>query len=146
MPAFAIDYFLFVFVASLGVIQIAASIGQLNGILILKSPIVARLLSAALAVAVFVWFFATEDRNLNDNEGGLDANIQAVLFVLSASAAVLVTLGISSVFNARMNGSKRAQGDGLDALKDGNYITALLHSIRYWRKEWRTRTKPYFFG
>ena len=146
MSAFAIDYFLFVFFASLGVIQIAASIGHLNGLLIFKSPILARSLSSALTVAAFVWFFATEDRNLNDYEGGLDANMQALLFVLAALAAAVVTLGVSSIFNARMNGGDRAPDDGLDALKDGNYITGLLHSLRYWSREWRTRTKPYFFG
>ena len=146
MSAFAIDYILFVFVASLGVIQIAASMGRLNGLLILKSPMVARLLSSILTVAAFIWFFATDTRNLNDYEGGLDANEQAVLFLLGALTAAVVTLGVSSIVNARMNGGDSAPDDGLDALKDGNYITALLHSLRYWRREWRTRTKPYFFG
>ena len=135
MSAFAIDYLLFVFIASLGVIQIAASVGHLNGLLVFKSPISARVFGSAFSVATFVWFFATEDRNLNDYEGGLDANIQALLFVLSALAAVLVTLVVSSVFNARMNGGDRVPGDGLDALKDGNYARALMNSLRYWRRK-----------
>ncbi len=77
MFTFATDYFLLVFVCVLGVLQIVASIGGLRGLLILKSPILARGLGGALIVAAFIWFFSTATRNINDYEGGIDANTQA---------------------------------------------------------------------
>ncbi|MCH7746423.1 MAG: hypothetical protein IIC84_10150, partial [Chloroflexi bacterium] len=53
MFTFATDYYILVFVATVGVIQVAASIGRLNGLLFIKSPIVTRVLAIALAVAAF---------------------------------------------------------------------------------------------
>jgi undecaprenyl-diphosphatase len=138
MFSFGTDYYLFVFAASLGVLQIAASIGRLRGLLILKHPLVARASGLALAVAAFIWFFSTDTRNLNDNQGGLDANIQALLFLLGALTALAVTIVVPSLVNARMSGHP-APGEGLDALKYTNYVKALSHSIRYWWREWRTR-------
>ena len=146
MFTFATDYYLFVFAASLGVIQISASLGRLRGLLLLKSPAVARASGLALAVGAFVWFFATDPRNLNDYEGGLDANIQALFFFLGALTAIVVTVLVSSLVNARMNGGGPAPGEGLDALKHTNYVRALSRSLRYWSKEWHTQMKSYFFG
>ena len=146
MFSFAIDYYLFVFGASVGVIQVAVSLGSLKGLLIVKPPIVARVGGLALAVASFVWFFATETRNINDFEGGLDAPSQVLFFFLGALSALLATLIVSSLVNAGLNGDDSEPTGGLDALKSSNYGRALTRSLRYWWREWRTQTKPYFFG
>ena len=146
MFTFAIDYYMFVFGACLGVIQVAVSLGRLRGLLVFKSPLLARAFGLALAVAAFVWFFATGARNLNDYEGGLDAPTQALLFFLGAISALLVTLLVSSLVNAGLNDGDSEPGDGLDALKDTNYGRALARSLQYWWREWRTQTKSYFFG
>ena len=146
MFTFASDYYLFVFTASLGVLQIAASVGRLNGLLLLKWPIPARSLGAALAVAAAVWFFSSDTRNLNDFKGGLDANVQALFFFFGALSALAATLLVSSLVNLRMNGGTAGADDGRDALRHVHYGRALARSLRLWRREWRTRTKPYFFG
>ena len=146
MFTFATDYYIFVFTATLGVMQVAVSLGNLRGLLVFKSRVLARSLGVAIALAAAVWFFTSETRNLNDQEGGLDANEQALFFFLGASTAVMATLSVSSLVNARMNGPRPAPGDGLDVLKSTSYARAVVHSLRFWWREWRTQTKSYFSG
>ena len=146
MFTFAIDYFILVFVATIGVLQISASLGRLRGLLLLKPPVVASTLGLLLVVASFIWFFSTGTRNINDYEGGLDAPTQALFFFLGSLAGVVVTFGVSSLVNLRMNGEEPSPGAGLDALRDTNYANALAHSLTYWWKEWRTQMKSYFSG
>ena len=146
MFTFAIDYYLFVVAASLGVIQIAGSLGGLRGLLLFKRPGVARTGGLTVAVAAFIWFFASDVRNVNDFEGGLDANVQALLFFLGAVTAYIFTLIISTFANANMKYGQPAPGDGLEALKRMSYGRALAHSLRYWWREWRTLTKFYSSG
>ena len=76
MFSFAGDYFLMVFVASMGVMQAAASIGGLRGLLVFKNPLIARALGIGVAIAAVAWFFLVTERNINDYEGGLDSNEQ----------------------------------------------------------------------
>ena len=146
MFTFASDYFILVFVASIGVLQIAASLGRLNGLLLFKSPPVARVFGVALVAGAFIWFFSTGERNINDFEGGLDAPTQALFFFLGSLAGTGVTFVVSSLVNLRMNGEEPSPGAGLDALRETNYLRALGHSLGYWWREWRTQMKSYFSG
>ena len=146
MFTFATDYFLLVFVASLGVLQMAASLAHLKGLLIFKPPLVSRALGLLLFVGAFVMFFSTGTRNINDYEGGLDAPTQGLFFFLGAFAGLGVTLMLSSLVNLRMNGGRPSPEAGLDALRETNYISALRLSLGYWSRAWRTRTKSYFSG
>ena len=70
MFTFTTDYYLFIVVASFGIIQLAASLGGLRGLLIVKNEVVTRILGVALAVVAAVWFFDPVTRNINDYEGG----------------------------------------------------------------------------
>ncbi len=146
MFTFATDYYLFILVASFGVIQLAASLGGLRGLLIVKNDLVTRTLGVAFAVAAAVWFFDPAIRNINDYEGGLDANQQAIFFLLGTVSAFLLTVAVSSVVNARMAGSTPSPGSGLEDLKQASFTTALIRNIRFWLREWRTQTKSYFSG
>ena len=146
MFTFATDYYILVFVATIGVIQVAASFGGLNGLLFIKSSLVTRVLGIALAAAAFIWFFSTGDRNINDYEGGLDAPTQSLFFFFGSSTGFVFTFVVSTLVNARMNGGESSPEEGLDALRDTNYVRALAQSISYWRREWRTRMKRYFSG
>lgn len=146
MFTFATDYYLCVLVATIGVLQIAASIGEIRGLLIFKSPFIARGGGLALAATAFIWFFSAGTRNLNDHEGGLDANAQALFFFFGAFSAVIVTFTVASIVNYRMAGSRAPRDAGLDAVRETNYAKALVRSLSYWRKNWRTQMKDYFFG
>ena len=153
MFSFAVDYFIMVFVASLGVMQTAASIGGLRGLLVFKNPLVARLLGIAIAIAAIVWFFMVAERNINDYEGGLDSNQQGLLFFLAVAASGVLTFILTSPLNARMRrrmgNGERAPDAGLGAMRHSNWFQALAHNYRYWFSEarcWRTQIKRYFFG
>ena len=146
MFTFATDYFILVSVASAGVIQIAATSGRLDGLLIFKRPWAARAFGLTLVVAAFVWFFSVTDRNVDDTSGGIDANIQALFFFLGTMAGFGVTVALSSLVNLRMNRGAPSPEAGLDALRDTNYVRALALSLAYWWRNWRTQTKRYFFG
>lgn len=108
MISFAADYFIMVFVASLGVIQAAASIGGLRGLLVFKHPRIARALGVALAIGAIVWFFAAAERNINDYEGGLDSNQQGILFFLAVAAAGMLTCALTSPLNKRLRHNRDA--------------------------------------
>ena len=132
MFSFATDYYLFTFAATVGVVQIAASIGRLYGLLFVPSLTAARLLGAALTLGSIIWFFASADRNINDTAGGLDANAQAVLFLLGALSALALTLIASSLANFRMAPAPGPAMDGLAALRSTGYFRALAASLRAW--------------
>ena len=163
MFSFAVDYFILVFVASLGVMQAAASIGGLRGLLVFKNPLVARPLGIAIAIAAIVWFFMVAERNINDYEGGLDSNQQGLLFFLAVATSGVLTCVLTSLLNWRIvdsrlrgndgecrgNGEERAPDAGLGAMRHSNWFQALAHNYRYWFSEarcWRTQIKRYFFG
>lgn len=114
----------------------AASFNGFKGLLIVKSPLLACTIGLVLAMMAFVWFFASTPRNINDFEGGLDANDQALYLFLGVLTAVVSTLLVSSAVNVRLRDSDLAPDEGLDALKHTNYVRALSQSIRSWWKEW----------
>lgn len=134
MDNFGLDYFLFVFVAALGVLQMAAAYSSLNGLLYIRPRALAFLLGLAVTVGAFVWFFVSEPRNIPDSAGGLDGNQSAGLFALGMLFALLWTLVMSSIVNRSM--SRIAQpGSGLDALKDTTYLGALRTTLkRLWSR------------
>ena len=146
MFTFATDYFLLVFVSTFGVIQAAASMGGLRGLLVFKSPVIARGLGIGLVIGAFVWFFSTGTRNLNDYEGGLDAPTQALFFFLGGLAGMSITFLVSSLVNARLNLRDPSPDEGLGALRYTNYVRAVIHNLSYWRTEWQTQTKRFFSG
>ncbi len=146
MFTFATDYFLLVFVSTIGVIQLSASLGGLRGLLVFKSPIVARPFGIALAAAAVVIFFMTDQRNLNDSRGGLDANTQALFFFLGVLAGGIFTFLGSSLINIRMNDAGAPPDGGFDALRHTNYLRALARSLSYWTRNWRQQMKSYFSG
>ena len=153
MFSFAVDYFVMVFVASLGVMQAAASIGGLRGLLVFKNPLIARALGIVVAIAAVTWFFLIEERNINDYEGGLDSNEQGLLFFLAVAASGIFTCIMTSLVNRRMLqgpvDGERVPDVGLGALRDGCWWQAVGHNYRYWFSEgrcWRTQIKRYFSG
>ena len=129
MFTFATDYYILVAVAATGTLQVVASLGGLNGLLFLKRPAPARTLGSVLIVAAFVWFFAVEDRNINDYEGGLDAPTQALFFFLGASSAVVFTLLATSLVNLGMRAGESDPPEGLEALERSSYASALRRSV-----------------
>ncbi len=148
MFSFAIDYYLMVVIAAIGILQLAASFGRLNALLLFKSSLWSRTLGITLAIAGPVLFFATAERNINDYEGGLDGNFQGLYFILGTITALALTFAVTSLLNRNMDHPTQIE-NGIESLKRTQYIRALANNIRFLRKHgrtWRTWTKPYFFG
>ena len=148
MFSFAIDYYLMVVISAIGVLQIAASIGKLHALLLVRSPLVSRALGIILAITGPVLFFATAERNINDYEGGLDGNFQGMFFILGTITALVLTIAATSFVNRSMDHPTQIES-GFESLKRTNYTRALSNNIRFLRKHWRTWrtwTRPYFFG
>lgn len=145
MFGFAIDYYLMVVVAASGVLQFAASVGRLNALLILKSPMMARAFGVVLAVAGPVLFFATGERNINDYEGGLDGNFQGLFFILGTLTALVLTVSVTSFINRNMSAPSQIE-NGIETLRRTTYARALANNTSFLREHWRTWTRPYFFG
>jgi hypothetical protein len=146
MPAFIADYFSLAVLGTIGAIQVAATFSKLDGLLFIRHYTIARLIGLAIVVSAFVWFFSTGDRNLNDHEGGMDSNGQALYFFLGAAVGTLATLAVSSIINFRMKHDDLDPRAGLDALKHTNHLQAVTESIAHWSKNWRSWMKRYFSG
>ena len=145
MFCFTIDYYIMVVIAACGVLQIAASVGRLDALLLFKTPLAARALGVILAVAGPVLFFATAERNINDYEGGLDGNFQGLFFLLGTLTALALTAVVTSFINRNMSAPTQIE-NGIGSLNRTTYVRALADNIGFLRKNWRTWTRPYFFG
>ena len=84
MFGFHLDYFISCVIAVSGVLILSSAQRTSRS----KTPI--RFLGFLLMLLGGVLFFSTEDRVLNDYEGGLDANEQAILFGLSALTSLII--------------------------------------------------------
>jgi len=128
----AVDYFLLVFFAAVGVLQLVAAANGLRGLLFLPRG-VAAVVGPLLAVGTIAWFFGSKPRNLPDTAGGLNGVQQAAIFAVAATLAILVTLLIPSVLR-RSSGSPALKESGLDALRQATYGQALLNLLARWRR------------
>ena len=136
------SYVNLVFIASVGVIQLAAAHAGLTKLLFIKSNALTYFLGLALIGAGFTLFFWHGPHHIPDTAGGLDGNDQAARFALSALAAVGFTMLTSSVLNRRTDGSPPPKLDGLEALRDHTYMEALstkLRSLWKGRPSWMQR-------
>ena len=132
--SFAADYVLFIFLASLGVVQLAALKNRLKGLYFIRIPLLNFVAALVLVVGSFVWFFVSEPRNLPDTGGGLDGNQQAMFSVAAAVGAVLFTLATTSLLNAGLGRGEELKGTGLQALRRTNYFIALRRTMgRLWK-------------
>ena len=130
-----LQYFAFVFVATCGVIQIAAAYSRLRGLLFLKKPLASHILGGVLILGSFLGFFLAADRNRR----GLEGTEQFGYFMLGGIAAVVFSLILSSLINLRLRPSAPKDpgpGEGLDALEDMTYFQALRNSFRRWTRRW----------
>lgn len=132
---FALDYFVFVFIAALGVIQLVAAHSALRGLLFIRSRPLAIVAGLAATGLAFVWFFVSEPRNIPDTDGGLDGNQMAGLFALGAGSALVLTLLLSSLSNRSMGSGGQNAVPGLDALRASTYLEALIGTLRsLWKR------------
>ena len=147
MSEFIRDYYIFVFVAALGAIQVGAAAGKLDGLLAFKRKAAALAFGGALMAGAAAWFFSTGERNINDYAGGITANGQALYAFLGCITAVVATFAATSLLNLRIGRGAAPPFDGLHSLREANYLLAVSANLRYWTKAWRKLlTRRFFFG
>mgnify|MGYP007088531019 CR=1 FL=1 len=146
LSEFATDYLILTFASTLATIQISATLGRLDGLLLIKNLWVTRILGILSLLGIIIWFFGSAPRNINDTQGGLDANYQAILFFYGGLAALGTTLLVSSLINRKGRSDHLEPDEGFDALRKTNYYGALRNNLKYWMKNWKTQMKQYFSG
>jgi hypothetical protein len=122
------DYFLFVLVASLGTLQIAAAYAQLKGLSFFNRPVIGCIIGSLALVLAFSWFFASDDRIGLPIIEGFE---QFYLFLCGMATAILITLILSSIIKSRKISYGEVEEEGLEALKNITYLQAIS---RYFRK------------
>ena len=133
--SFETDYVLFIFLASLGVVQLAALKNRLRGLCFIRNPVLNLALALGLVAGSFLWFFISEPRNLPDTGDGLDGNQQAMYSVAAAISAVLFTLAVTSLINLGIGrGDDDKRESGLQAMRHATYFSAVRRTLgRLWK-------------
>ena len=122
MPSqFTIDYIIWVFLCTLGVLQMAVAMNELKGLLFVRGAPPRYNASGGLLLVLIttVWYFADERRNYPDTTLGLDANVQARWFAISGAAAVAMTLALASLINHRWGAGSGWNPDSGEAPPEG---------------------------
>jgi len=121
-----LEYFLFIFFASVAVIQLAGAWQNLKFLLFVRNRALSFILSSLLIIASYYWFFFLGGRQARDTGG----DTQLLLFPAATLASMVFTLFLSSIINS---GKKRretpksdvaASGEGIEVLKEMTYWQA----------------------
>ncbi len=124
MSWFAIEYFFFALVSNLGLLTVIAGNSQLEFLKVIKHPKKSRYIGVLAIIIAFAWYFGFENRNINDFEGGLDANTQALVFVIATFTSIILILISNSIL--RTGKSEMDIMMGLDVLKESTYVDSFL--------------------
>ena len=132
---FAPDYLLFTFFSAVGVLQMVFAYHQLRGVLFIRwSTHASGLIGAVMMISAFIWFFASERRNVSDHIGGMDGNAQMFAFTVSAVGAVAFTFLLSSVINYRWGLAAKDVPSGITGLRQTTYVQAVAPTfVNLWR-------------
>jgi hypothetical protein len=131
MSALALEYVLFVFVASCGMVQLVSYRSKLRGLLFFRNRMLTYIFAVLAIGGSFAWFFGWGDR-FRDRimHQGLEGSQQFGYFILGAAVAVVFTVLVSAVIN---RGECVVSGNdtekGLDLLRGCSYLRALKRSL-----------------
>jgi hypothetical protein len=134
----ALDYFILVFIASIGVYQIAAIHAKLDGLCFFRHQVIQYIFGILAIVGAFVWFFTSKDRNIHTSVQGSQ---QLVIFLGSIVASYIFTAILASIMQAKVSskgGSPREgkQYDmGIETLKKTTLFGGIMSSLRKERKD-----------
>lgn len=121
MLSLAADYFLLVFMATTGLLQIVAAYSRLRGVLIVPKIEASYGIGAGLLIGAFTWFVLTGDPSIPGDLGGVEGAEQFGLFLGGVSAAVVATAALSSVTQWGWR-SRASEGSGVDVLRQSTVV------------------------
>lgn len=127
------QYYLFVFVAAVGVLQLVAAYRQWRGLSFFQNATLSYLFSFLTVVGPFVWFFGWENRmDTAMRRAALEGAQQFVYFNTAAFLALVFTLIVSSLlfaYRKRRQSLRDAYPQGFGALSEISYFEALRLSF-----------------
>lgn len=156
MLKLALEYFLFAFVASLGVLQIAAAYARLGGLSFFTRPIWGYIFGSIAVVGAFTGFYIVANPNpevayaitfgdlfrygwSNPKDPGIGLIMGegecAVFFLVAIACALSISLLVSSIVKRRISREtieERSEETlkGLEALRETTLFQAISHSLR----------------
>jgi hypothetical protein len=150
------EYFLFIFLSSLGILQIAASYTNLKGLSFFSRTAWGYIFGALLIVGGFSWFYIVGNRHPDvsyeitwldlfrygwfisvpdDTELVMGESEIVVVFLLAVGCVLLITIVLSSIVKFRIlpgtpeDISGKAQ-EGLEVLKRMTFFQAITRNLR----------------
>jgi hypothetical protein len=132
------QYFIFVFIAVIGTLQLIATCHQLKGMLFIRNKPITVILSIAAIVFAFWWFFFRDSRiDTVMRSTGVEGAQQFAVFCWTTFAALIVTLVISSLL--RMFVYRRREGTGQEERLEGAYQLRYMSWFEALREAFRRR-------
>jgi len=137
-------YMLFVFMASVGVLQLVAIRTELKGLLFFHRPALTYFIAFLALAGSFYWFFGVGDpmdiamKMTGDaamRKTSLEGREQFFSFCTAAFLAVVFTVTVSSLIDMlrkkpQSNDDEDEEISGLDALKNKSYFEAIKLSFK----------------
>ena len=134
----ALDYFIFVFVASLGLYQLVSIRAGLKGLWLFKHQKIQYAFGLVAIHVAYMWFFTSENRSTPST---IEGSQQLGLFLGGIVAAYVVTAILSSLRQAQVssNGNlhrQRKQHElGVETLKTTTVLGGIRSSFRKERED-----------
>jgi len=122
MLELAIEYSCLVFIAALGVFQLAAAYGQMRGVSFFTRRIYGFIFSALTAIPALIGLFTWNQRN---SIGIIEGFQQFGLFSLAVFIAFIFNVVISHVIQRNKLRRNEVLEEGLEALKEVTFFQAL---------------------
>lgn len=128
----AFDYFVLVFLASLGIYQIVAIYAKLDGICFFSQRWLQYIFGLLALVGAFGWFFTSKERNVQHTVEGAQ---QLGLFLGAIVASWVVTNLLASIIQAKVDTRADDPGDekhyklGIEDLKTRTFLGSIMTSL-----------------
>ena len=134
----ALDYFILVFISSLGVYQIVAINAKLDGLCFFRQPVVQYIFGILAIIGAFGWFFTSEERSIHTTVEGAQ---QLGLFLGSIVASWVFTNILASIMQAKVNSQRGTPREGkqydmgTETLKKTTLFGGISSSLKKERKD-----------
>jgi hypothetical protein len=134
----ALDYFILVFIASLGVYQIVSIYAKLDGVCLFKQRWLQYIFGLLAIAGAFGWFFTSKERNVQHTVEGAQ---QLGLFLGAIVASWVVTNILASIIQAKVDTKIDAPGEekqyklGIENLKTRTFLGSIISNLKKERKD-----------
>lgn len=129
----ALDYFILVFVSSVGIYQIVSIPVGLKGLGFFAFKKLQYVFGFLVLAGAFSWFYTSEHRNYQHT---VEGSQQLMLFLAAIITAYITTAVIASIIQALVGSKEREiiegkqQDLGVEKLKSTTLLGGILHSLR----------------